>query len=184
MAAIKKSTTYNRVFYLSTSSGSACTGALGGMTTMISKNGNTFNSPVGTVSEVGRGFYYLQLNTSDVDTLGDLAYSVTSTVGAPATPVPLGFVDQVVNKPDPGDASGLLLTSAYDFAKGTVAVTESYAANTVAPTPIQALLAIHQMLMSFNITSTTLAVKKLDNSTSAFNATLNSASTPTAISRT
>lgn len=81
-------------------------------------------------------------------------------------------------------ASGVALTSAYDFAKGTVAMTESYAANGVAPTPVQALMAIHQDAMQFGISGVNYTVKKLDNSTTAFIKTLDSAVTPTAAVRT
>lgn len=81
-----------------------------------------------------------------------------------------------------GDA--MTLTAAYDFAKGTVAMTEAYAANGVAPTPAQALYAIQQMLTMFSIAGTSLTVKKLDNSTTAFVVTLNSATAPTAAART
>jgi hypothetical protein len=81
-----------------------------------------------------------------------------------------------------GDA--MTLTSAYDFAKGTVAMAEAYAANGAAPSPVQALFAIHQLLMQFGITGTNLTVKKLDNATTAFVATLDNASTPTALART
>lgn len=81
-----------------------------------------------------------------------------------------------------GDA--MTLTAAYDFAKGTVAVTESYAANGVAPTPVQALLGIHQMLMQFAIGGTSYTVKKLDNTTTAFVVTLDDATNPTGAART
>ena len=81
------------------------------------------------------------------------------------------------------DKTGYALTSAYDFAKGTVAMTESYAANGVAPTPVQAIMAIHQDLMDFSISGTVYTVKKLDNATTAFAVTLDSATTPTAASR-
>ena len=80
-----------------------------------------------------------------------------------------------------GDA--MTLTSAYEFAKGTVAMVEAYAANGVAPTPVQAIFALHQMLMAFAIASTSLTVKKLNGSTTAFIATLDSATAPTAIAR-
>lgn len=79
--------------------------------------------------------------------------------------------------------AAVTLTSAYDFAKGTVAMTEDYAANGVEPTPIEAIYAIHQMLQDFAISGTTYTVKRLDNSTTAFVCTLNSA-TPTGIART
>ena len=64
----------------------------------------------------------------------------------------------------------------------TTAMTESYAANGVAPTPVQGLMAIHQMLMDVSIAGTSYTVKKLDDSTTAFTVTLNS-TTPTAASR-
>ncbi len=82
------------------------------------------------------------------------------------------------------DKTGFALTASYDFAKGTVAVTESYAANGVAPTPVQAMMAIHQMLMDFSISGTAYTVKKLDNSATAFVLTLNDATSPTATART
>ena len=80
-----------------------------------------------------------------------------------------------------GDA--MTLTSVYDVAKGTVAMTESYAANGSAPTLVQAIYAIHQMLMDFSISGTSYTVKKLDNATTAFTVTLNDATTPTGASR-
>lgn len=66
----------------------------------------------------------------------------------------------------------------------TTALTESYAANGAAPTVTQALMAIHQMLMQFAISGTSVTVKKLDNSTTAFVVTLDSATTPTSAVRT
>jgi len=80
-----------------------------------------------------------------------------------------------------GDA--MTLTSAYNFAKGTTAMTESYAANTTQPTPIQALYAIQQYLMDFVISGTSYTVQKLDNSTTAFVVTLNDATNPTGADR-
>jgi hypothetical protein len=82
------------------------------------------------------------------------------------------------------DKTGYALTSTYDFAKGTTAMTEAYAANGAAPTPVQALYAIHQMLMQFAISGTSLTVRKLDNSTTAFTVTLNDDTDPTSAVRT
>ena len=62
-------------------------------------------------------------------------------------------------------------------------MTQSYAANGIAPTFAQAQFAIHQMLMTFAISGTTYTVKQLDGVTTAFVATLNDAVTPTAITR-
>ena len=65
----------------------------------------------------------------------------------------------------------------------TTQMTESYAANGIAPTLAQALFAIHQHLMVFGIASTSRTVKKLDGSTTAFVETLDHATTPTALTR-
>lgn len=80
--------------------------------------------------------------------------------------------------------TSVALTSAYDFAKGTTAVTESYNADGSAPTPIQAIMAILQILTEGSVAGTTMTVKKLDGSTTAFTLTLNSGTAPTSISRT
>jgi hypothetical protein len=79
--------------------------------------------------------------------------------------------------------TGYALTSDYDFAKGTVAVTEAYAADGAAPTPVQALMLIQQALTEVSISSTTMTIKKLDGSTTAATLTLNDASTPTSKTR-
>lgn len=81
------------------------------------------------------------------------------------------------------DKTGYALTSSYDFATGNAAMTESYAANGVAPTPIQAIYAIHQNLMDFSIAGTSYTVKKLDKTTTAFTVTLDSSTSPTSATR-
>jgi hypothetical protein len=75
-----------------------------------------------------------------------------------------------------GDA--MTLTSAYDFAKGTVTMTEAYAADGAAITPAQALHMIWALLSERSIASTTLTAKKLDGSTTAMTFTLDSAVPP------
>ena len=61
----------------------------------------------------------------------------------------------------------------------TTQMTESYAANAAAPTLAQCQFAIHQMLMQFGISGTSLTVRKLDDSTTAFVVTLDDATNPT-----
>jgi hypothetical protein len=63
------------------------------------------------------------------------------------------------------------------------ALTESYAADGAAPTLSQALFQIQQFLTERSISSTTMTVKKLDGTTSAMTLTLDSASSPTSITR-
>lgn len=79
--------------------------------------------------------------------------------------------------------TGFSLVSAYDFAKGTVAMTESYAADGAAPTPVQSLMLIQQCLTDVSISGTTMTIKKLDGSTTAATLTLNDGTTPTAKTR-
>lgn len=79
--------------------------------------------------------------------------------------------------------SAMTLTSAYDFAKGDVAVAEAYATDGAEFTPAQALYMIWGLLAEKNIAGTTMTIKKLDGSTSAMTFTLNDATTPTAITR-
>ncbi len=66
----------------------------------------------------------------------------------------------------------------------TSQMTESYAADGTAPTPAQALFALLSVLMEQSISGTTVTWKKLDGSTTSMTGTLNSASTPTSITRT
>ena len=65
----------------------------------------------------------------------------------------------------------------------TTQMTESYAANGVAPTLAQAMFAVQQMLTMFGISGTSLTVKKLDGATTAFVVTLDNATNPTAATR-
>ena len=66
----------------------------------------------------------------------------------------------------------------------TTQMTESYAADGVAPTIAEALFLVQQALTDFAISGTALTVKKLDGSTTAATMTLNDASTPTSLTRT
>lgn len=66
----------------------------------------------------------------------------------------------------------------------TTQMTESYAANGAAPTLAQAQFAVHQMLMQFGIAGTSITVKQLDNSSTAFIVTLDDDTNPTSAERT
>lgn len=81
--------------------------------------------------------------------------------------------------PDPADQSAV---EAAILAAWTTAITESYASNGAAFTPAQGMYAIHQMLMDFAISGTTISVKQLGG-TEAFAVTLDDATTPTSASR-
>ena len=68
-------------------------------------------------------------------------------------------------------------------ATGSAALTEGYAADNAAPTLNQILYMIWSMLAEKSVTSTTLTSKKIDGTTSAMTFTLDSAVTPTSITR-
>lgn len=65
----------------------------------------------------------------------------------------------------------------------TTQMTESYAADGTAPTLAQSAFLIQQQLGEMAISGTTMTVKKIDGSTTAATFTINSATTPTAITR-
>ncbi len=109
---------------------------------------------------------------SDFTTTGSIGKSLFTSGAAPGAASGLALV-----------GSAMTLSSAYDFAKGTVAMIEAYASNGSAPTPVQAIFAIHQYLQQFAIASTSYTVKKLDGTTTAFIVTLDSSTAPTAATR-
>lgn len=65
----------------------------------------------------------------------------------------------------------------------TTQMSESYAADGVAPTLAQAQFAIQQFLQETNVSGTTLTVKQLDGSTTAMTFTLDDANNPTSLTR-
>jgi hypothetical protein len=162
--------------------------------TVTAAAGVTLPSSVASPTNITAGTITTVTNLTNAATAGDFTAtmktsigtavaasavaSVTGNVGGSVASVTAGVTVTTNN-----DKTGYALTSAYDFAKGTTAMTEAYAANGVAPTPVQAMFAMHQMLMQFGIASTNYTVKKLDNTTTAFVVTLDSATTPTAASR-
>ena len=81
------------------------------------------------------------------------------------------------NTPQTADVATLNNISVNDIL--TTQMTESYATNGVAPTFAQAQFAIHQMLMQFGISGTSITVRKLDDVTTAFVVTLDDANRPT-----
>lgn len=127
-------------------------------------------------------------NLTNAPTNGDFTATMKTSLNAATPSVTVsdktGFsltsaYDPAKTASQAGDA--MTLTSAYNFAKGTTAMTESYAAQGAAMTPVQALYQINQHLGESGISSTTKTVKKRDGSTTAKTFTLDSATTPTSI---
>ena len=80
------------------------------------------------------------------------------------------------------DGSALNTASANYF-NPTAALTEAYAALGVAPSIVELLFEIRAMLTEGSVVSTTFTAKKIDGSTTAATYTLDSATTPTSITR-
>ena len=142
----------------------------------LSKNGANMAAKAsggGTHDEAG--WYTITLDATDTDTVGRLQVSVKV---AGARPVWAAF--QVVEEAVYVNMYAASAVGPLTFADIlTTAMTESYAANGVAPTLAQAILAIHQKLMQFGISGTALTVRKLDDIATAFAVTLDDASSPT-----
>lgn len=119
-----------------------------------------------TLSHEENGFYEVTLDATDTDTLGLLRLAVFESGACPV------WEDFTV-----------LPAHIYDVYFGGTGMTESYAADNVAPTPFQALYLIMQRLTEFSIASTTITLKKLDGSTTAATLTLNDAVNPTSSTR-
>jgi hypothetical protein len=77
--------------------------------------------------------------------------------------------------------TGYALTSDYDFAKGTVAMTEAYRATGAAPTPAQAFFEIIAHMGNSSNAGTTKTLTKLDKSTTAKTFQYDDADEPTAV---
>lgn len=85
MRAIKQNTASRHLQFLMVDSTDHITGKTGlTPTVLLSKNGATFTSPSGSVTEVGRGWYRVAGNATDSNTLGSLVLSATGTDADPS----------------------------------------------------------------------------------------------------
>lgn len=125
----------------------------------------------GTFAETEAGEYVLTVAAAanTVECVGKVVGSGLNS-GYVALSVPEEIVD-----PAPAAALERMLVSG---------LLDAYAADGVAPTLEQAIMAIHQMLMQFAISGTTISVKKLNGTDQAFAVDLNNATAPTAAART
>lgn len=84
MKCLKQSSTAQPLMFLLVSSTDHITPVTGATPTVtISKNGGSFSSPSGAVSEVGNGWYKVAGNTTDTSTLGPLIVHATATGADP-----------------------------------------------------------------------------------------------------
>jgi hypothetical protein len=104
--AIKQSSTQSALMFLMIQSSDHITGLTGASpTVLLSKNGASFASPSGSVSEVGNGWYKVAGNATDSNTLGPLALHATAASADPSDVL----VAEIVAY-DPQDAVHLGLT--------------------------------------------------------------------------
>lgn len=145
------------------------------MPSVTTVTGNVNGNVAGSVASV----------TGAVGSVTGAVGSVTGAVGSVTAAVTVGTNNDKTGytASTVSDKTGYTLSNAGVDALFTRQLTESYAVDGVAPTVAQALMQIQQMLTEFAISSTTITVKKLDGTTSAFTLTLNSASAPTSITR-
>lgn len=81
---IPQNSAFNRPFYVGVTSLT--------LSVQLSKNGGAFGAAGGSVSEISLGWYQLALNSTDTNTVGALAWSITGS----GLPTILGLpVDQV-----------------------------------------------------------------------------------------
>jgi len=170
--------------------------------TVTAAAGVTFPTSLASPTNITAGTITTVTNLTNAPTAGDLTAtmktSVQTAADAAVTANTLvnaiaGYIDTEVaaikaktdNLPASPAAVGsaMTLTSAYDFAKGTVAMTEAYAADGAAATPAQMLYMLWALMAEKSVLSTTLTAKKLDGSTTAMTFTLDSDTSPTSITR-
>jgi len=119
---------------------------------------------------------------ADLDTLTGTDGATLATAQALYAPAKAG--DAMTLSANAVDAAALAADAGTEIAAAVNGATlaDAYAANGVAPTLQQAVMAIHQMLMDFGINATSVDVRKVDG-TAAFSVTLDDATSPTDASR-
>lgn len=182
------------------------TGAVGSVTTRVTANtdqfagqtitagaGVTIPSSIASPTNITAGTITTVTNLTNAATNGDFTATMKTSLNA-STPASItgniggniiGFVTGDVWGSVHGSVASVgapvTLTGAYDFAKGTVAMTEAYPVKGATVTPAEALYDILQQMNEKDISGTTLTIAKRDQSTPAKTFTLNDPTNPTAI---
>lgn len=181
------------------------TGAVGSVTARVTANadqlagqtitaaaGVTFPASVASPTNITAGTITTVTNLTNAPTAGDLTATMktsVTTAATAATPVAasvtgaVGSVTAGVTVTTNNDKTGMRLSATGITDIRDIQLVEGYAADGAAPTMNQAIFQLLQFLTERSITSTTMTVKKLDGSTTAMTFTLDSASSPTSITR-
>jgi hypothetical protein len=164
----------------------------GTVTVYITGDGGT--QTLGTVgsgvcTNKGHGYYLYQPSQAETNfNLIGFTFigtgAITQTIQVP-TSIQTGDAYARLGAPAGASVSADIAAVTSDvLAIPTTVLTESYNADGSAPTIAQALLVIMQMLTEMSISGTTVTIKKLDGSTTAFTLMTNDATSPTSITRT
>ena len=179
--------------------------------TVTAGAGVTFPASVASPTNITAGVITTVTNLTNAATVGDLTAAMktsVTTAATAATPIAasvtgaVGSVTAGVTVSTNSDKTGYALSAAYDpaktasqagdamsliasydFAKGTVAMTEGYATDGSTVTPSQMLYMLWSLMAEKNISGTTLTSKKLDGTTSSMTFTLSDAISPVSITR-
>lgn len=195
---VKQSTTAQPLVFFMTDSSDHITGKTGlSPTVTLSKNGGSFGSPSGAVSEIGSGWYKVAGNATDNATLGPLALHATSSGADPtddmfmvvsydpqsSTSLGLSYVDAAITSRMATftlptnfgsmviSAGGIVSADAVAISSDSVAADnlESYLDGTNFM-PVDAYKPV------FSVSGATLTVKKPDGTTTAYTKTLTTSS--------
>ena len=189
---LKQGTAYTHKFLMILSS-DHLTGATGlsPAVSFAKATATAFQTATGAVTEVGFGWYHVALATGDTSSLGDMAFHATSTA---TTADPTDWLDNVtanilgdtfaVTVTTNNDKTGYSLTATGIDGLFTRQLTESYATDGAAGTAAQILFAIQQFQQEKAFTATSLRINKLDGSTQAMVLQIDSAASPSTITRT
>lgn len=158
---IQQSNTTRHIYFLMVDSSDHITGKTGlSPTVTICKNGGSFASPAGAVTEVANGWYRVAANATDANTLGPLLLHAT---GSGADPTDDRF-EVVVFNPDNllNQTADTLLTRDFNSVSGEASRS--------------ALNSLRKLMNKVAVSGTTLTVYKEDDATSAFTQTVTTSS--------
>jgi len=145
-----------------------------GATTLADKNS-------GGATHISGGIYYAVLDATDTGTYGPMKIFVHVSGALPC------ILECLVMEANAYDAlmaaSGTGYVDVESDALGSTQLADSVPADGTIPTKDQALYMITQFLLERSVSSTTVTVKKADGSTSLMTLTLDSATSPTSITR-
>jgi hypothetical protein len=153
--------------------------------TITAAAGVTFPTSVASPTNITAGTITTTTNLTNAPTAGDFTATMKTSIGTAVAASAVASVTGNVGGNVTGSVGSLAAQAKTDVSTAvlTTQMTESYAADGVAPTLAQATFLTMQGIMEYAVVSTTLTVKKLDGSTTAATCTLNDGTSPTSRTR-